>query len=366
MKTAPNTSSIPVRRGRFAIPGAQAGTSIVELMIGITLGLALVAGITSLIAQQSGARSELDKSTRQIENGRYGTQLLIDDIQLAGYYGEYTMSETPAPTLPVAMPDPCVIDATSLLAAMPLPIQGYDSPATMPSSMGTCLNNANHLAGTDMLVVRRTDTTSIAAAAAVAPQMYFQYGLMPSSTNYDRILTSGADPSVFTLTQRSPFPLAVLRKYLVHIYFISPCNVPAGGGATCGSSGDDGGNPIPTLKRLELSVSGTGAGASAAFTSVALAEGIENMQFDYGIDTDGDGAPDSYTTAPADTGAWQNVMAIRINLLARNNEKSAGYATDKRYNLGGAGTVGPFVDNYKRHVFSTMARVVNPSARREQ
>lgn len=356
---------MPARRGNFAMPSLQSGMSIVEMMIAIMLGLALVAGITSLISQQSTARSELDKSTRQIENGRYATQLLIDDIQLAGYYGEYTMSESPAPALPVALPDPCQVDVVGLLASMPLPIQGYDAPATVPSSIGTCLNNANHLAGTDILVIRRTDTSGIAAADAVAAQTYFQYGLIPSSTNYDRILASGADPTIFTLTQRSPFPLAVLRKYLVHIYFISPCNVPAGGGANC-SGADDGGNPIPTLKRLELGVSGTGAGASAALSTVALAEGIENLQLDYGIDTDGDGSPDSYATAPSDTAAWQNVMAIRVNLLARNNEKSGGYVTDKKYSLGVAGTVGPFADNYKRHVFSTLARVVNPSSRREQ
>ena len=66
----------------------QAGLSLVELMISIAIGLALMAGITMLISQQSTASSELNKASRQIENGRYASQVLRDDIELAGYYGE--------------------------------------------------------------------------------------------------------------------------------------------------------------------------------------------------------------------------------------------------------------------------------------
>ena len=54
----------------------QHGLSLVELMVSIVIGLLLLAGISSLIAAQSGARGELEKSARQIENGRYALTLL--------------------------------------------------------------------------------------------------------------------------------------------------------------------------------------------------------------------------------------------------------------------------------------------------
>jgi type IV pilus assembly protein PilW len=59
-------------------------------------------------------------------------------------------------------------------------------------------------------------------------------------------------------------------------------------------------------------------------------------------------------------------MAVRVHLLARNNERSAGYTDGKSYNLGLAGATAAANDNFKRHVFSQLIRVVNPSARRDQ
>ena len=62
-------------------------------------------------------------------------------------------------------------------------------------------------------------------------------------------------------------------------------------------AGADGGNPIPTLKMRELTVTGDVAGWS---TPVTLAEGIENMQIDYGVDTNGDGLVDVTTDTDGD------------------------------------------------------------------
>ena len=54
-----------------------------------------------------------------------------------------------------------------------------------------------------------------------------------------------------------------------------------------------------------------------------LAEGVEDLQVEYGIDANGDGTPDRYLVAPdpalgAGFGEWSNVMAVRLYLLARS------------------------------------------------
>ena len=54
------------------------GFTLVELMVGITLGLFLLIGLTSLMVSNVQTRSELDKSSRQIESGRYAIQLLSE------------------------------------------------------------------------------------------------------------------------------------------------------------------------------------------------------------------------------------------------------------------------------------------------
>jgi type IV pilus assembly protein PilW len=235
---------------------------------------------------------------------------------------------------------------------MPLHVQGYDSPATVPAPLSACLPNANHLAGTDILVVRRADSAAIAPTGAVAGQAYLQTNLA------SHVLDVGSS-AAYTLLKKDGTTPADLRKYLVNIYYVSPCSTPTGAGtpATCTGSDDT----IPTLKRLELSQTG----GVTAFKVFPLVEGIENLQLDYGVDTTNDGSPDSYTAEPAVT-AWKNVMTIRVNLLARSNDKALGHQSGKTYNLGLAGPAGPFTDNYKRHVFSELVRVINPSGRREQ
>lgn len=342
----------------------QAGVTLVELMIAITVGLFLVTGMTVLITQQSSTRAELQKSAQQIENGRYAMQLIQEDAQLAGYYGEYS----DVFSVPGALPDPCSTSAPAT-GDLAIPVQGYDSVTALPAPISGCIADSDHLTGTDILAIRRLDPASIPIAGAVASQIYMQTGIDSVSGLFGYKIGTGSDTSVFTL-QNKDGTVADLRPYIVHIYFISPCSVPAGGASSCTGSDDDNGNPIPTLKRLELVVSG----GSSTFLTYPLAEGIENLQVDYGVDNDNDGAPDYYTTGtyekdgatamtPTD---WSNIMSIDVNLLARNTELSPGYTTDKQYKLGLSDAVGPYTDHYKRHAFNGTIRLINPSSRREK
>ena len=51
-----------------------------------------------------------------------------------------------------------------------------------------------------------------------------------------------------------PEVAAAIRRYRTHIYFVAPCSVPFDGSnpPICTGPSDDGGRPIPTLKRLEV------------------------------------------------------------------------------------------------------------------
>lgn len=338
------------------IASHHSGFSLVELMISITIGLVLLLGLSTLLINNSSTRTELEKSSRQVENGRYATQVLTEDIRHAGFYGQYSTLAAP----PAGLPDPCATAIADLGPAMTLPIQGYNAPATVPSPLSACLPDANHVPGTDILVVRRADTTEIPIASRVAGQVYLQTTAIAYVLGAATGSETQALPGVFTLKKIDGTTAANLRKYVVHIYFVSPCGVPADGGTTCTGNTDDNGRAIPTLKRLELTLSG----GSAVFSVAPLVDGIENLQLDYGVDTTGDGSPDSYDP-PASTTDWSNVMAVRVNLLARNNDPTTGHLDTKIYSLGSA-TVGPFNDTYKRHAYSALARAINPSGRREQ
>lgn len=338
---------------------SMAGISIVELMIAMVLGLLVLAGLASIFAGSSAARQEMERSARQIENGRFAMELLGEDLRMAGFYGEFNVATLPVPG---AMPDLCSVNVADWQAAMPISIQGYDNGAGFPA---LCLPS-NVKSGTDMLAVRRAATCEAGTPNCeplVGNAPYIQVSKCSDTTPPENVAT----PFVLGLQGVAPFSLrlrncataAGQRRYYVRVYYVSNDN---GDGAA-----------IPTLKRLDMD--------GMAWVETPLVEGIEELNIEYGIDWDGDGNPNGYTTDPTNFTAagcasctapnnWFNVVTARVNLLARNIEASPNYVDTKRYSLGlDAGgaeiTVNPG-GPYRRHAYTGVVRVVNVGQRREK
>jgi type IV pilus assembly protein PilW len=353
MKSHPeNPVEIPALSAFRGVASFQRGLSLIELMISITIGLLILVALSTLFVNQSKARSELDKSNRMIDNGRYALELLSDDLRLAGFYGEFSPSSG-VPAIPGSLPNPCSTSATDISDALQLAVQGYDASgpestiSTPPCSLVNTAGSALSLKpGSDILVVRRASTaTPIVQGVALAGVHYIQASLC----EYDAVqYIVGTTPANFTLrikgcTATSTTPYADLRNMLVHVYFVSPDNKVGDG--------------IPTLKRRELDPT------THVFVTTPLVEGIDYMQIEYGLDTNSDGTADSYEEAPAATD-WPNVVVLKMNILARNTESTKGHTETKTYSLGSAGTVSPG-DAYKRHAYTQYIRLVNPAGRRE-
>ena len=345
----------------------QAGLTLVEFMVAIVIGMLMIAAMATLIANQSTNRAEVDRAGKLIENGRYAMSTIVADAQLAGYWGELNT----APGTGGGPLDPCSLVVSDIRSDTIAHVQGYDDTS---ASFPTCISNRK--SGTDVLVVRHADvdtsdveTSDLVDFAKVKQsQVYIQTGLTSTTQLQARldvgVASSTANATTFALTRKDTTKVARLRKVLVHIYYISKCSVEVSGSCT----NADGGTPIPTLKRVDLTVSGT----STAVSTVTIAEGIENMQVDYGSDTDGDGMPDSYSSASSIAGsaapatAWSNVMTARVYLLGRASETTPRYSdTGRTYALGTYGTTSAPAGEtgFRRHVFTQTVRFVNPSGR---
>lgn len=362
---------------------AQIGMSLIELMIAATIGLLLLTGLVAIFSNASQGQRELQQAAVQIESGRYAMDVLTQDLHHAGFYGQYFIA--PSGT---TLPDPCDLDQADIQGAMRIPVAIYRASSTSTSavsSLATCTGKGitalNVKNGSDILVVRRAETTPLSAGqTATANDVYLQANPVTAEIQF-----SGSGPAALpspqtkkangstaaTVTGKDGNG-AELRKYRTHIYFVAPCSVPAGGGTVCSSSSDDGGKPIPTLKRLEL---GAGSGGNPAYSVVPIAEGVDYFKVDLGLDTSpasinsatssiGDGAPDSYSNSPS-AAEHVNAVTAKIYLVTRNPEATSGYADAKVYALGVTGTVGPLSDPYKRHAYAGEVRLVNLSSRRE-
>lgn len=338
----------------------QSGYSMVELMVAVTVGLVILAGLAGVFANNSRARAEIDRANQQVENGRYAMQVIGDDLRNAGFLS--TFDPTPLAT-PSSKPDPCLTTVAAIQSSVSIAVQGYDNGASAP----TCLSDVR--TGTDILVVRRASSCAVGALncdAQVAGDPYFQ----ASGCNNSTELASGNVATYYgldttttnlTLHQKDCTTAASLYQYRTHIYYVA--------------NDDKTGDGIPTLKRAEMVVTGGALG----FNLVPIAEGVENLQIEYGLDTSSptSGSPAVYTANPdiyntctpaVCAGYWRNTVAVKINILARNTSTTPGFTDSKTYMLGlnadgSVNTVGPFSDGYKRHAYESVVRVNNVAGR---
>lgn len=319
----------------------QHGVTLVELMIAITLGMLIMAALLALYVNITRTNNEMAKSNRQIENGRFAIQVLQNDLAHAGFWGAVR------PVAPTAIPDPCQPTGTwndayktNLLA---IPVQGFANGATL----ATC-GVVGVLGNSDVLVVSHANTCTFGTAgcdggADTGP--HFQASACTTAVPVPPPFVIGAPPTdtaTFFLTNRDCATRAELRKIVTNIYYLANSNGQ------------------PTLMRVALT-----NGAFA--TPQPLIEGIEALRFEYGIDNDGNGSPDSYEMcAPCTQAQLANIVVVKVHVLARNLEMTPGYTDSKSYQLGGI-TIDSsgLPDGFKRHVFSTTVRLVNPSGRRE-
>ena len=333
----------------------QAGFSIVELMIGITLGLVVLAALTSFFVSTSANRNEIERTSRQIENGRYAIDTVRNTLRLSGFFAEMEKS-----TVKWTNPNPCnpsLIDTSFFSVSpyqLPTAIYGYaaDSPA-----FPNCI--VDRLADTDVLVVRRFNTEMVSVPTAATPEYANQLFVQMSrcatdSTTTPWTLAYGSDTLSFGLHDTNCTNLTDLYRYRVEIYYVRQWSQTAG-------------DNVPTLVRLDVD--------NKVMRTSPLVEGIRGFRVSYGVDLNADGTPDQWrrcdqvtpcgtcdettacNVAPNAVG-WPNVTMMRVTLLAQNLEPSPDYTDGRVYDLDGF-QMGPFGDHLKRHVFTTMVTMPN-------
>jgi type IV pilus assembly protein PilW len=331
-----------VARTRGAGPHRVRGMTLIELMVGIALSLFIAAALGTLVVNMSRAHNELDRASRQIENGRYAIDLLAEEIKVAGYYGEVRQAGAI-----FTSPDPCSTAIAALgWAANPITVPNALEGRAGTTDVPACVTS--HQAATGILTLHRLSIEQVPAASVAGADPYVQLSQCAADPFMPPLVISN-DPAAFTLQNRTCSAVNPVRRYLSRIYYVAPCS-------------DCDRDSIPTLKRLELS--------AGTMQETALAEGIQELQFEYGFDTDSDGVPDQFRVgldgvAGSSMNEWSNVMAVRIWVLSRSTETTPGYSDTKTYNLGAHGAHGPFNDRFKRRAYTTLVRLNNPAGWRE-
>lgn len=320
-------------------PGREQGFSLIELMIALLLGIVLTTGIIGVYIQSKRNYSYEDETARLQENGRYAINMLRNELTQAGFWGG-RLDTIPA----VAVSSGCV-GTDDWVLDVEDPIDFIDDfvsslTTTKGEDIGSCLTSSEIQAGTDIVSLKRT------AGRATLKNGAFPTGVTAADTSqwYLRVEDYGLSVSWSYLGSTGVIPSAEIGtdtgfdywEYYTKIFYIRNFAETAGDG-------------IPTLAVERL--------VGDSMVTAALVRGVEDMQIEFGIDTDANDTPNQYKPTPT-ASDLDNIVSARIYLLLRSEFELPGYNNTKIY------TLGPKIlpakdDGFLRKVYSTTVQMRN-------
>jgi type IV pilus assembly protein PilW len=310
--------------------------TLVELLIAMSLSMIVGAAIITVFTNNTRSFREDENMARMQDDASNALRELAFDITMAGHYASLI-----APSMMTG--DTTLVVGTDcgpagipnwVYQTQAAGVDEHQSLLTTDNATGasanashSCITAAELQPGTDVVSIKRVAGGS--TAVPIAGNIYLRtngtVGLLyrqPASAVPPVIV-----PVPFTEWQYRP------RIYFIRNYSNAP------------------GDQIPSLCRKVL----TGAGPS--MTTECLAQGIENLQVEYGLDVSGNGRPDVFLSNPTQA-QMQTVVTARIFLLARSIESDRRYDDIKTYTLGNAPAYTP-ADNFHRRVSSMTVNIPN-------
>lgn len=334
----------PPARTSHVLPGRQRGLTLVEIMVGATLGLILTAGLIQVFVSNKQAYRVQEGLARLQENGRFALDFITRDVRSAGFVGCAGKGTPIVNTLN---------NASSLPWNFALPMQGFE--ATSPGAWNPALDGSivNALGGRDVITLRRSigDAVPVIAQPPGAPP-----GSNPITVSVTAALGAFDTP---------PNPIAMISDCInAAVFQITNPNPSSGiinhaiGGGTPGNATDALGKDftntadVVRLSTITYYIRPGVLGPSlwrqdGTNPAQELVEGVQDMQIRYGVDTDADRVPNQYLQADAVTD-FNNVVSVRVALLLQSIEDNLTNAP-QRYTYNGA-TVTP-ADRRHRQVF---------------
>jgi type IV pilus assembly protein PilW len=291
------------------------GMSLIELMTAVVIGLLLIAGALTVYMQSRNSYRTTDTAARMQETARYAFDVLEPDVRLAGYWG---MKKGPAAVTDI-VPFGSVTgncgNVNGWLGDATKYVRGFDS--SWGGMVCTPTAGWTLAANTDVLLVRRASAETSAI-----------------DTNKIQVESNRAQASVFTGASApggyGTGAAAETRDMVMNVYYI----------ATSGAQ--------ISLRRKTL--------RGKAMVDEEVIPDVQDMQVQYGIDADGDGAAEKYVNAGGVGTA--SVVSVRIWLLIRSSEDEQGYINSANYQYANA-NIAAANDKRRRLLMSKTIQIRN-------
>lgn len=344
----------------------QTGMSLVELMIALLIGLLLSAAIITVYLSNKKTFWDTEAAASLQENSRFAMKLIANDLRLAGFYGGIDYQSIERDTQAngggdvngdgiVNTDDAKYVDPIDARAGMESCIRDGvetefeyersiwiatvtgDGSDDLRAGLPDCLSGKHIRAladevGSTVLFVKHVEPVPV--TKTYDTKTYIISALDTAGHIYG--VGDGGQAQIGQWTTASGrYPDGQAWEYRYHVYFISKKQDEV----------------FPRLRRMSLKQNG--------WTTETVADGIEDIQFEIGIDTTGDGAANEYLQPGAVT-SWEQAVSAKIYLLAQATKSDIGFEDTKNYVYAGRDyTPTSTSRRYHRKLYETTVTLFN-------
>jgi len=321
----------------------QKGITLVELMVAMVIGLILTAGILQLFVSNKQTYRVTENMSRLQESGRFAMHFLTNDIRMTDFWGCRGFNIT---------------------------IDNNLNTGTIFDDFNTALEGTNNDTATNN-IINNTDTITLKGTFGeridlidVPDESAASFKVSDSSDLEEGDIILLSDCSDGDIMQVTNDPgVGGNSGFDNVIHSTGGTEIPGNADKVLRSKYDGTGAQVYKLNFITYSIQEGASGRSALFRSTnggtvqELVEDIEDMQILYGEDTDDDGAANYYKPSDDTALEMDNVVAVRISLVAATLDDNVTEQANS-YSIFGGAVVTPS-DKRIRRVFTSTIVIRN-------
>jgi type IV pilus assembly protein PilW len=309
----------------------QFGMTLIELMVALAIGSFLMIGAITVFMQSRTTFRVNDSVSRLQENARFAIDALEPDIRMAHYWGLTSRSYL-------------ILNRRTMAQANGLGPSGCGNNWAIDLDRGVagsnnsypwaCAGSAPVETNADTIIVRR------ASEDVEIPTNANTISIQSTRSQLGTLFVGTAIPAGYTAATSET------HRLIVNMYYIQRAN-----GAT-----------PPALRRRALQRNGN-------ISNEEILRGVEDMQIEFGLDTDVPGTPVAPNPNRGSIDRWVNpdaaiidptnvafdpnaeILAVRVWIRVRAENPEQGFTDTATYQYADT-NVGPFNDNFRRLVVS--------------
>jgi type IV pilus assembly protein PilW len=269
------------------------GLSLIELLVALTIAAILIAGATTVYVDSRKTYEVNETTARLQETARYALSVIEPDIRMSNYWGlvkgaGIVVNQATPAAASAGAPTACGNNYAHNLVRN---IEGSNDSY----GPGCAAFNAKPVASSDTLTIRR---------AAITPSSGAATGRLRICST--RVLAELVTDSGLCTAP----PAGQTNDLIVNAYYVDQDSTHRAG--------------LPSLRRKALV-------AGPDFTDEEVIPGVEDMQIQFGVDTNGTSGMAQRYINPAALGANQQIVSVRIWLLVRAENPEVGFRDGRTY-----------------------------------